>query len=530
MKELKPQQLEFDDIQAVVLKGYGRHKEAFYLFLEIEDEVKARQWLADHADQVQDTDDHHEKAKKHDLMFSTAKNHPHAKAISEYKNCMNIAFTSPGMIKLGLHKDNVATFHDGIVSGMTTGHRQYILGDYGSSAPEHWEWGNDYNVVKNGGKIHIMLMLFAFDKPALIQYRQSFAMNFAKYGLKEVLALDGTTLHDRKEHFGFRDGISQPIVNGTDDATPDNVDNTIMAGEMILGYKNQYNMFPDSPYLSKVQGDTSYLQEAKAEQGKPNVGKLDIGRNGSYLVFRQLEQKVIEFWKNMDKKSKTKDFEDVQDPKVFLASKMVGRWPSGAPLVKCPFHDEPGYENDDSFGYQGEYNDLDANKCPLGSHLRRSNPRDAFVENPKKSLKETKKHRIIRRGRPYGAPVDPLLRPDKVIESNAKDTGRGLQFIAFNTDLNRQFEFVQETWLNNQKFRGLYNDPDPIAGVPDVMQDGNIGQFTIQKEPLRTKIDDIPRYVDVKGGAYFFLPGKNVIKFFSTLKTPETQSENSQSE
>jgi deferrochelatase/peroxidase EfeB len=108
--------------------------------------------------------------------------------------------------------------------------------------------------------------------------------------------------------------------------------------------------------------------------------------------------------------------------------------------------------------------------------------------------------------------LDPrnMLVPDDGLE-------RGLHFICVNANLSRQFEFVQQTWMNNQKFVGLYDDADPIAGSHDPHGNGQLGTFTIQAEPVRQRVTGIPRFVTTRGGAYFFLPGVRALRYLSTL-------------
>src|SRR6185503_12432833 len=136
-------------------------------------------------------------------------------------------------------------------------------------------------------------------------------------------------------------------------------------------------------------------------------------------------------------------------------------------------------------------------RCPIGSHIRRTNPRDTTLPLPHDPLvsewpkfKETvqtridnvNRHRIIRRGRPYGTPLDPELNPEKMAEEKEPRQQRGLYFLCFNTNLRRQFEFVQSTWVNSPAFAGLSQDPDPLlASSRDVPYPDN--RFTLQGGP-----------------------------------------------
>jgi hypothetical protein len=167
---------------------------------------------------------------------------------------------------------------------------------------------------------------------------------------------------------------------------------------------------------------------------------------------------------------------------VALAAKLVGRWPSGAPLVLSPERDEPQFAAANDFGYYAR--DPRGLACPLGAHVRRAKPRDTLNPQPGSadSLAVNKRHRILRRSRAYG-PVDDS-RPDP-------DVDRGLYFICLNASLTRQFEFVQHTWLNNPNFNGLYDDADPLVGAR--RPDGTT--FTQPARPVRRRFLGVPEFV-----------------------------------
>jgi Dyp-type peroxidase family len=233
-----------------------------------------------------------------------------------------------------------------------------------------------------------------------------------------------------------------------------------------------------------------------ARQGSSS-GWRDLGRNGSYLVFRQLSQDVARFWNFVDTVARANGAGD-PDARVRLAAKMVGRWPSGAPLVKSPDRDDPSLKRDNNFSYAAS--DPHGFACPIGAHIRRCNPRDSLGDDPDMARAAANRHRLLRRGRLYGDRIaDPLV-----------DDGqeRGLHFICLNADIERQFEFVQQTWINNPMFGGVNGEVDPLMGT----QDGR-GTYTIPEDPLRTRIHGVPRFVHVKGGAYFFLPGMAALRY-----------------
>jgi deferrochelatase/peroxidase EfeB len=172
--------------------------------------------------------------------------------------------------------------------------------------------------------------------------------------------------------------------------------------------------------------------------------------------------------------------------------------------VRAPFKETAGFETFDAFGYA----ELDPNghACPFGAHIRRANPRDALVRGDRQSIAITKTHRLIRRGRSFGEPLDEPLDPSSFlpkIEELAKKASppRGLHFLCFNANIGRQFEFVQQTWINSRKFMGQEDCPDPITAPTDG------GAFELPGLPARRRITDMTSFIRVRGGAYFFMPG-----------------------
>jgi Dyp-type peroxidase family len=226
---------------------------------------------------------------------------------------------------------------------------------------------------------------------------------------------------------------------------------------------------------------------------------VDFGRNGTYLVARQLEQDVFGFRRFVRHAAPALDGRSGPEAEERLAAKLVGRWRSGAPLVRSPHRDDADLATDNAFGYAAV--DPYGERCPIGAHIRRANPRDALTSEPGRALEITNQHRIIRRGRVYGKGL-----PDDATEDDGVE--RGLFFLCVNANIERQFEFVQQTWLNNRKFGQLYDDQDPVMGTPP--DDGGI--FTVQRSPVATRVHELPNFVTVRGGAYFFLPGLRALR------------------
>ena len=524
--------LELTDIQGIIRTGYGNMKAARFVLLEIHDSKKSKAWL-------KDLDLKNAIKKKDDPQ-------------NEY---INVAFTHLGLDILGLHANLNEEFSREFEEGMTGGNRPDILGDHEKSSPEKWVWGGTKKSnPKNNEHIHILLLLYAKTDELLGPLYEKQSKKFAAAGIKEIDNLDTIHLRQRKEHFGFRDGISQPWIAGKESDKEGeeakmvhreggSYGNVIAAGEFILGYKNIYKKYTSSPTVEQGKDPEGFLPKSKID---PHL--RDFGRNGSYLVFRQLSQDVKGFWKFVDDKTKDKNKSSNPEARVKLASKMVGRWPSGAPMANYPDYDpHPDKEHDDLQPFDKDHDKFGFNRSdphgvrtPLSSHIRRANPRDSLaaqglnprrpltseIENSEdatkrreKAISDANRHRIIRRGRAYGKPVTDSLDPGEILAAKQPEGDRGLQFLCFNANLARQFEFVQHTWINNPKFHGLYSDVDPLMGDhhPKHSQRGLFATFTVPAYPLRQRISDLARVVHVRGGAYFFMPGIKAVKYLASL-------------
>jgi deferrochelatase/peroxidase EfeB len=302
---------------------------------------------------------------------------------------------------------------------------------------------------------------------------------------------------DGKEHFGFRDGISQPIIRFSkrdyETPEPDRALHVVEAGEFILGYENENGRMPVSPSVSRPRDSGNRLgplaRRSRWGRWRHLDGLRDFGRNGTYLVLRQLHQDVPAFRQFL--KATAGADETRQE---HLAARMVGRWRSGTPLALSPDEDRQLPDEDlNRFGYFAQ--DSCGYRCPVGAHVRRGNPRDSTseIDGETHALERVNFHRLLRRGRLYGPPVQAVEVP------STNPVQRGLMFLCLNADLRRQFEFVQQTWVNSNKFGGLYGEDDPLVGRGS--------SFTVQRPEGHERVDGLQRFVTVKGGAYFFMPG-----------------------
>jgi Dyp-type peroxidase family len=465
--------LELSDIQGIVARGYGALPAASYLLATVQDSGAARSWLGEIVEEV-----------------TRATERPTDRAL-------HVALTSDGLRMLGLSEDEVQTFSREFAEGLADANRASFLGDVGESAPDKWRWGGPTNPV------HILLLLFARDDAELGVF--SAEVRSGLRGISVSMELDTFAFDSPLEHFGFADGIAQPFVKGFSRSGPS--ENTLAPGEFILGYANEYDKLPVSPFVSVQRDATNILPRRELDDARQVA---DLGRNGTYLVFRQLSQDVQSFWEFVSEASMKLYGSSDHDKRVRVGAKMVGRWPSGAPITICPDEDDLAQATTDTFGYRQK--DMLGQMCPRGAHIRRANPRDALEGSPEDSIKVSNRHRILRRGRPYGAPVSRSIDVDEILEAEGDKEEVGLHFIGLNTDIARQFEFIQHTWIVNPKFDGLYSDSDPLMGN----HDGKNGTFTMQAVPVRKRITGMKRFVEVRGGAYFFLPSIRALQFLAT--------------
>jgi Dyp-type peroxidase family len=475
--------MELDDIQGLLVRGHVNMDGAEYLMLNISDGKAAQGWLRQMLSRIT-----HANVKPDD-------------------QCLQVAFTWQGLEQLGMHTGWAKDFRSEFIQGLNNEYRARILGDIDESDSNNWQWGGPRNEI-----VHIVLMHFAVDEAALNAAHQELEKGILAGGMKIVARLDTYANPLLKEHFGFRDGISQPIMPGLrKKGSPGNPE--VPVGEFIMGYQNAHHELPDSPAVPEHLDRHSILPQAP---GRSDC--RDLGKNGSYMVFRQLRQDVKGFWKFAMDAVQRENPDSTHHDAVALASKMVGRWPGGAPLTMFPEEVETEDPEND-FTYNDK--DLEGFRCPIGSHVRRTNPRDSLLtKSPEKAMTISKRHRILRRGRIFGAPLVPDFDPRKFIDAPDDGQSRGLHFICFNTNIAAQFEFIQHTWTDNTKFQGMYEDPDPVLGIKDSRNKAETHDFTVQAQPLRRKVQGLSRQVHVMGGAYFFMPGLRALRFLSDF-TPD---------
>ncbi len=499
---MKSNELDYSDIQGLVRFGYGKMKEATYALLRVKDAAAARAWL-----------------RSAKITNAVAMNPPPPTALQ-------IAFTAPGLAALGVDTSVIANFSSEFLAGMTEESRSRRLGDVEANAPEKWDWGYPPNESP-----HLLVMFFA--EPGRLQNLIDEAKSDLWHQAFAEQRWLGTENLDGIEPFGFADGISQPRIDWARERDPSesqlDYSNIAALGEFLLGYPNEYKKYTDRPLLEANAASADLLPAEDAPD------KKDLGRNGTYLVIRQLRQDVRGFWQFLHQ---TAGGDQAEAEK--LGAAMVGRTRAGDPLVPIQSQAIPGIGPDPEEVRQNQFTfaeNTDGARCPFGAHVHRANPRNADFPNHPGLLKKflimigfgpkgfrddlmsaVRFHRILRRGREYG----PELLPENALGlAPPNEPERGLHFICLNANISRQFEFLQNAWLASTKFSGLTNESDPLLGTRAAIPGCPVtDNFTrpIQGN-LRARISGLPQFVTVRGGAYFFLPSLRALRYFAKAET-----------
>ena len=448
-----PQTLELDDIQGTVLRQRPSPYRGAYLLLRIDDPADGRAMLRQLCE-----------------LVSTAADwwNPPEQA------WLSVALSYAGLKALGVPQESLDTFPDEFREGMAA--RAKVLGDVGNSSPEQWD------PPLGRSDVHVALAVFAPDDDALERVRAIAAKAHADLpGVSLIYRLDAPQLPSGRTHLGYVDGIGQPEIEGSGisgilNTSPQSrslagFGPAIKAGEFVMGYVNQLGHPAPMP--------------------SPDV----LGRNGTYVAFRKLHVDVAGFRRYLKENSSDPGQEEL------LAAKIVGRWRSGAPLMLAPDQDDAAIATDPERVNDFRYRDADPKgmQCPLGSHIRRMNPRDSLGD----AVVDVDIHRALRRGTTYGPPL-----PEGVLEDDGAD--RGIVFIFMGADLARQFEFLKSQWANAGDFAGLSDEKDPLTGDND-----GTGVFTIPQRPIRRRLQGVPRFINTTGGEYLFMPGIQALRWLS---------------
>jgi deferrochelatase/peroxidase EfeB len=472
--------LDLEDIQGTVLRGY-RVDHARHFVLSVVDPAGARDLLA--------------------ALMSGSSSLPQITTAAPWttkpRTFLNVGITYQGLASLGVPADALNSFPASFRLGATAPATAAKVGDVGPSDPSNW-----VNGLADGASVHILLSLWVHQgrdvlEDASAQLRAAFGS-----ALKELGAMDADALPDNKVHFGYTDNISQPTVDGappTKRPRPD-CQPLAPAGEFLMGHPSQN--VGGAPY---------------------SVSPVELSTNSSFGAFRLLEQDVAGFERFLGAGAA-----QIGVDKELLAAKVCGRWRNGVPLVLSPDTATPSPpippEDINNYNYVPADNPLGGDylgyACPVGAHMRRTNPRNEDVASEAGSL-----HRITRRAMPYGPAYDPA-RPD--------DKPRGLVGWFINVDLSNQFEFLMQNWVNDSHFVKSARDPanpkvNPVFNISGqdvilgVNQDPSSTSFTVSFPPTGTspavnkQVTGFGSFVTTRGGAYCYLPSMTALRYLVAL-------------
>ncbi|WP_328913398.1 MULTISPECIES: Dyp-type peroxidase [unclassified Streptomyces] len=494
---------ESTEIQGDILAGFKKDHVTM-LFLQFGDLMASRSWLEDITPQIATT----AQVAAFNKEFSEARKQSAGDDPRSYKALwLGLGLTHEGLKFLTAGQEvfprvPVGTTIEAFVQGPYE--RALALGDTDDSDPKHWLFGNNHHRT-----VHAVLTLAADSEAqlttALMAQREA-ASRARALIVFEQAAATLTGGRRGKEHFGFKDGVSEPGVRGFDEEDPERKGyakghpgtRLIDAGEFVIGEE-------PSPAHSP---DTYARKDMPAWMN-----------HGSFQVIRRLEQDVPGWWAQVSDALRT-----LIDRKVvpqgtsteWLAARMVGRWRSGASVAKCPVKPitTPDAEPDNDFSYA---DDPDGIGTPLFSHLRKSNPRDGLVDGGELvDEKFIDARRIIRRGAPYGQPFDPTSDD----EGSSPDASRGLMFVSYQADLVGQFEFIQADWINDPDFpHGREDRPGPDAMVSGKLADTNDGKVSFEShspsgERQATTLN-LNQFVRTRGAVYAFAPAISTLRLLS---------------
>jgi Dyp-type peroxidase family len=438
------------DIQGFVLRGYNLPV-ARYFFLHFEDAVRARSLIARLLTHV-----------------TTGQRWDGAKP----QSTLNIAFNHRGLAHLELPDATLLSFPVEFQQGMK--HRAEVLGDAGVNSPDHWDtvWRED--------RVHAWFGINGLTQEALDGRCAAILSVIEETGGASVLGSQeaGAEVVDgkptSKEHFGYSDGFGNPDYLGVDRRSqpgqgklqPDGTWAPLATGELLLGYADEAGELPAAPV--------------------PHL----LAANGTFMVYRKLHQNLATFRDYLEKQAAI-----YAGGKEKLAAKFIGRWRDGTPIELSPDNPDSSLAQDPGRSTNFTYAaDAEGTRCPMGAHIRRVHPRDAFGFNGRL----INRRRITRRGLPYGR-----FAPEGESVSDTEE--RGVIFMALNASLSRQFEFVQQQWIQYGNDARLGNEKDTLMG-----NHGGQGRFVVQGDASPTNppfvCSDLPDFVELRGGDYFFLP------------------------
>jgi Dyp-type peroxidase family len=510
--------LDVNEIQGNILAGFSKDHQML-LFLRIKDATKFRSWLKQLIPSIATTAE----VLQFNRLFKALRAKRKVESRTVLATWINIAFSFSGLEKLmpDAHEFKDEAFKQGLAK------RSPSLNDpkSGEGSPDTWVIGGTHNEADG---VIIVASDSANELAEEVMQLENCIFDGINVGgerlasgVELIFKQRGDTLPDPlrgHEHFGFLDGVSQPGVRGTvvpgdknsfltprqnpdDDGQGKPGQDLLWPGEFVFGYPKQ---------SGKPGADIS---ESKPEDEST---RPEWAKNGSFLTFRRLRQDVGGFHKFLEETATQLGI----DPRLFGA-KCVGRWDSGAPILRTPLGDNPAMSRDDCANNRFEFGkaspivkppgpdqcvdkfpaspgDKTGDICPFSGHIRKAYPRDdtSGVGKPDPNESDTQTHRLLRRGIPFGDPFDRTIVPD--------NGERGLLFLAYQTSIVNQFEFVTHAWVNNPDFKDPGSGHDPILGQSNSANRQRV--FKVRLDGKEHNIKLPKDWVIPTGGGYFFAP------------------------
>jgi Dyp-type peroxidase family len=532
--------LDLADIQGNIVRPYGRFgfPVTRHMFFNIADAGAGRRFV----EQVRHTVTNSQR-------WGAIDGDPDPHAPPRPAVCLNIGFSFFGLLALDLPTRTLSLMPEEFIDGMAS--RWSILGDVGPSAPEKWDpiWHAPSRFSDR--RVHVWISLNAAAKadgtPAdALEERTAWLRQAAADSAGVTLlsghagpnplyqdssalmedAGDGTMLPIAKEHFGFTDGIADPAFAGQYEPRVE-AEAVVGGGKLRPGAKG---------WAPLATGEFILGHPSEAQELSPSALPLSFMRNGTFMVYRKLHQNVARFDAYVDDQAdrlhRLGAADSLEAARETVMAKMVGRWRSGIPLAAArtwaeaqavaarwadiPAIQRKGPDRTDAetarlaayeklltdFRYSG---DAQGTTCPVSAHVRRVNPRDSLdptfgAKGATPDTALTNRRRIMRRGAPYGV-------------ASARDDAseHGVIFMAICASLFRQFEFIQQQWVQYGASFNVGNDTDPLVGL---RREG--AKFVIPADAAKGETPficaDIPQFVETRGGEYFFLPSLTALR------------------
>jgi Dyp-type peroxidase family len=533
------EELELDDIQGAIIPGFKKDY-SLIVGLFIDDVPGCKAWLKLQANEIARATDV--------LAFNRLYRAMRARRGNEYGLptvvWKSISFSASGLELLRSGDDIAQNFEQKFVAGM--------FNDNLADPPAaQWKIGGSAQTVP-----HILIVLAADRQSDLDAELTRLTKGIGESGGGGLPALRlsgpaqaGATLPaplTGHEHFGFKDGVSQPAIRGLASKDP----NDFVDARLLAPTDPNFDRFaePGRPLVWPGQFLIGYNRQDPTDPLKPkNPAPLNVSwqKNGSYLVYRRLQQKVHLFWGFCETNASALGAARGRPvTRGFVASRLVGRWSSGAPVMRAPEANDDELAKDDlsnnnfrfsnptppvtlkdgtqaSSQFPAVVPDPGGLVCPFVGHVRKVNPRDD--PNDTGGPRDTLRRLMLRRGIPYGPPKDRT----KLFEDDGVD--RGLLFMAYQGSIEDQFQFVTQTWANKAN--------SPHDSTPQTGQDPLIGQ-NAAKRIIRLAVDDdsshdvqlsLPDdfWVVMTGGGYFFTPSISALAgaLSDSVPGPHVQAE-----